>query len=191
MASNALRPRRSAHGGERHPRTFRDEDTIRGHPIITHGGSQVNVIPADVRLETYVRGRNRRGHPRRAEEGGPRVQAGALALGARVEIETLPGYMPMACDQTMARFYGGPTPPNSWRRALPPHRHRTGSTGHGRPQHGHADLHPYVVARSAAATAPDYRSSIRSSRTSERQALGRPWRWTMLADGAAGAREWC
>jgi amidohydrolase len=26
--------------------TFRDEDTIRVHPIITHGGSQVNVIPA-------------------------------------------------------------------------------------------------------------------------------------------------
>src|SRR5207245_1775528 len=37
--------------------TFRDEDTIRVHPIITHGGSQVNVIPGEVRLETYVRGR--------------------------------------------------------------------------------------------------------------------------------------
>jgi metal-dependent amidase/aminoacylase/carboxypeptidase family protein len=28
--------------------TFRDEDTIRVHPIITHGGSQVNVIPGEV-----------------------------------------------------------------------------------------------------------------------------------------------
>ena len=37
--------------------TFRDDDSIRVHPIITHGGSQVNVIPADVRLETYVRGK--------------------------------------------------------------------------------------------------------------------------------------
>src|SRR5881396_3817140 len=45
MAINAIRE------------TFRDEDTIRVHPIITHGGSQVNVIPGDVRLETYVRGR--------------------------------------------------------------------------------------------------------------------------------------
>ncbi|HSL50956.1 MAG TPA: M20/M25/M40 family metallo-hydrolase, partial [Candidatus Deferrimicrobiaceae bacterium] len=35
--------------------TFRDEDSIRVHPIITHGGSQVNVIPGEVRLETYVR----------------------------------------------------------------------------------------------------------------------------------------
>src|SRR6266702_1100544 len=45
MAINAIRE------------TFRDDDTIRVHPIITHGGSQVNVIPADVRLETYVRGK--------------------------------------------------------------------------------------------------------------------------------------
>src|SRR6266850_3446888 len=35
--------------------TFRDEDTIRVHPILTHGGSQVNVIPGEARLETYVR----------------------------------------------------------------------------------------------------------------------------------------
>src|SRR5438034_7307893 len=40
--------------------TFKDEDSIRVHPIITHGGSQVNVIPADVRIETYVRGKDRK-----------------------------------------------------------------------------------------------------------------------------------
>ena len=37
--------------------TFREEDTIRVHPIITHGGSQVAVIPDDVRIETFVRGK--------------------------------------------------------------------------------------------------------------------------------------
>ncbi|NLD73133.1 MAG: peptidase dimerization domain-containing protein, partial [Chloroflexi bacterium] len=36
--------------------TFKDEDHIRVHPIITKGGELVNVIPADVRMETYVRG---------------------------------------------------------------------------------------------------------------------------------------
>src|SRR5207245_6072446 len=36
--------------------TFGDEDTIRVHRIITHGGSQVNVMPAEVRLEAYVLG---------------------------------------------------------------------------------------------------------------------------------------
>ena len=36
--------------------TFKDEDRIRIHPIITKGGDIVNVVPADVRLESYVRG---------------------------------------------------------------------------------------------------------------------------------------
>ena len=36
--------------------TFRDEDHIRVHPIITKGGDTVNIVPADVRVETYVRG---------------------------------------------------------------------------------------------------------------------------------------
>ncbi|MDL2215907.1 peptidase dimerization domain-containing protein, partial [Ruminococcaceae bacterium OttesenSCG-928-N02] len=36
--------------------TFKDDDHIRVHPIITKGGDLVNVVPADVRLETYVRG---------------------------------------------------------------------------------------------------------------------------------------
>src|SRR4026207_29332 len=56
MAINALRE------------TFRDEDTIRVHPIITHGGSQVNVIPGEVRLETFVRGQERRGTPGRGRQ---------------------------------------------------------------------------------------------------------------------------
>jgi len=37
--------------------TFRDEDTIRVHPIITKGGEIVNNVPADVRIESYVRGK--------------------------------------------------------------------------------------------------------------------------------------
>ncbi|UQT39933.1 peptidase dimerization domain-containing protein [Acidaminococcus intestini] len=35
--------------------TFRDEDAIRVHPIITKGGDLVNNVPDDVRIETYVR----------------------------------------------------------------------------------------------------------------------------------------
>src|SRR5213596_987650 len=82
--------------------TFRDEDTIRVHPIITHGGSQVNVIPGEVRLETYVRGRTVEAILEANKKVDRAFKAGALALGAKVEIETLPGYMPMTCDATMA-----------------------------------------------------------------------------------------
>ena len=71
--------------------TFRDEDTIRVHPIITHGGSQVNVIPGEVRLETYVRGRTVEAILDANKKVDRAFRAGALALGAKVEIETLPG----------------------------------------------------------------------------------------------------
>src|SRR5947207_11307334 len=82
--------------------TFRDEDTIRVHPIITHGGSQVNVIPGEVRLETYVRGRTVDAMMAANTRVDRALRAGALALGAKVEIETLAGYMPMVCDETRA-----------------------------------------------------------------------------------------
>src|SRR5262250_772164 len=75
--------------------TFRDEDTIRVHPIITHGGSQVNVIPGEVRLETYVRGRTVDAILDAQTKVDRALRAGALALGATVEIETLPGYLPL------------------------------------------------------------------------------------------------
>ena len=38
--------------------TFQDKDTVRVHPIITRGGASVNSVPADVRMETFVRGNN-------------------------------------------------------------------------------------------------------------------------------------
>ena len=37
--------------------TYRDEDTIRIHPIITQGGIAVSSVPADVHMETFVRGK--------------------------------------------------------------------------------------------------------------------------------------
>src|SRR5438309_5580449 len=85
--------------------TFRDEDTIRVHPIITHGGSQVNVIPGEVRIETYVRGKTMQAILDANRKVDRALRAGALALGATVEIETLPGYMPMTCDPIMTRYF--------------------------------------------------------------------------------------
>ena len=75
--------------------TFRDEDSIRVHPIITHGGSQVNVIPGEVRIETYVRGKTVEAILDANAKVDRALKAGALALGAQVEIETLPGYLPL------------------------------------------------------------------------------------------------
>src|SRR6266540_6750590 len=81
--------------------TFRDDDSIRVHPIITHGGSQVNVIPGEVRLETFVRGKSLEAIADADRKVDRALRAGALALGCTVKIETLPGYMPLRCDPLM------------------------------------------------------------------------------------------
>src|SRR5256885_11662708 len=122
--------------------TFPDEDTTRVHPIITHGGSQVNVIPGEVRLETYVRGRTVEAILDANKKVDRAFKPGALALGAKGEIETLPGYMPMACDQTMARHHEA----NAGALARAPHYrqigHPTGSTDMGHLSMGMPSLHP-------------------------------------------------
>jgi amidohydrolase len=74
--------------------TFREEDTIRVHPIITKGGEIVNNVPADVRIESYVRGRTIDAIIDANEKVNRALQAGAMAVGAQVEINDIPGYMP-------------------------------------------------------------------------------------------------
>ncbi len=74
--------------------TFREQDCIRVHPIITRGGDLVNIIPADVRMETYVRGRTVPAILAANRKVNRALQAGALAMGAEVEITEIPGYLP-------------------------------------------------------------------------------------------------
>ncbi len=73
--------------------TFPPDDSIRVHPIVTKGGDLVNVVPSDVRIETYVRGSNMEGILKAAEKVDRSFQAGADAIGAQVNITKLPGYM--------------------------------------------------------------------------------------------------
>src|SRR5438067_3481678 len=124
--------------------TFRDEDTIRVHPIITHGGSQVNVIPGEVRLETYVRGRTVEAILDANVKVDRALRAGALALGAKVEIETLPGYMPMTCDPIMARHFRDDVTGLFGEENYRQIGHRTGSTDMGDLSQVMPILHPYI-----------------------------------------------
>ncbi|MDR3131323.1 MAG: amidohydrolase [Treponema sp.] len=92
---NALNAAALGHTALQYQReTFRDEDHVRVHPIITKGGELVNVIPGEVSLEAQVRGKNT-GAILDAERKTDRAyKAGADALGAGYEIETMPGYLP-------------------------------------------------------------------------------------------------
>jgi len=75
--------------------TFRDDDTVRVHPIITSGGDLVNVVPSKVVLETLVRGKNIDAILDASKKTDRAFKAGAFAVGASVEIITVPGYLPV------------------------------------------------------------------------------------------------
>lgn len=85
--------------------TFRDGDTIRVHPIITRGGDTVNVVPSEVTLETFVRGKTIKAFTDANSKIDRALRAGAMAIGAKVEIQTIPGYMPLTNNQEMVEIF--------------------------------------------------------------------------------------
>ena len=81
--------------------TFKDADTIRVHPIITHGGDMVNAIPEEVRLESYVRGKTFDAILSANKRVNQAFIGAALSLGNNVEIVDAPGYSPLVNDANM------------------------------------------------------------------------------------------
>lgn len=84
--------------------TFRDEDAVRVHPIMTKGGNLVNVVPDEAVLETLVRGKNKEAILDAAEKTDRAFQAGAYALGATCGITTLPGYLPTLASEAYSEL---------------------------------------------------------------------------------------
>jgi amidohydrolase len=136
--------------------TFKEDDTIRVHPIITHGGAQVNVIPAETRLEMYVRGRTVEAILEANAKVDRALQAGALALGAQVEIETLPGYLPLFNNLAMAEIFKANAIDLVGEANYTNIGHRTGSTDMGDLSHVMPVLHPYMGGASGAGHGADF-----------------------------------
>lgn len=74
--------------------TFRDEDAVRVHPIMTKGGELVNVVPEEAVIETLVRGKSLDAISDASKKTDRSFKAGAMAIGADYRIETMPGYLP-------------------------------------------------------------------------------------------------
>jgi len=85
--------------------TFKDEDCIRVHGIITKGGDSVNVVPSDVRMEMNIRGKTVDALIDANTKVDRAVKAGALCVGADVEISNMPGHMPIKEDKTMLELF--------------------------------------------------------------------------------------
>ena len=169
--------------------TFRDEDTIRVHPIMTAGGSQVNVIPADVRLEMYVRGRATEGMLDASRKVDRALRAGALALGARVEIETIPGPLPLLREDTMAGMFRQTAAALVGTEHYREIGHRTGCTDMGDVSQVIPSLHPYMGGARGAGHGADFQivdkplAYVAPAKALAAMAVD------LLADGGAGARE--
>jgi len=86
--------------------TFRDEDHIRIHPILTEGGTVVNSIPARAVLQTYVRGAAHAAVADAASKVDRALCAGALAMGASVRIRNTPGYQAFRPSPAMGEALG-------------------------------------------------------------------------------------
>ncbi|MGH8667057.1 MAG: amidohydrolase [Burkholderiales bacterium] len=144
MAINALRE------------TFQERDTIRVHPVITQGGRQVNVIPGEVHLETYVRGKSVQAIMDANTKVDRALRAGALAMGAQVEITTLPGYMPLTNHPALGQVFR-----RNAEALVGPERyvtqgHRTGSTDMGDLSQIMPAVQGYMSGASGAGHGADY-----------------------------------
>jgi len=123
--------------------TFRDEDSIRVHPIVTKGGDLVNIVPADVRIETYVRGRTITAIREASAKVDRAFKAGALALETRVDIQDLPGFLPMKVDPRLAGVYRRNLEKLVGASDVIEGGHMAGSTDMGDISHVMPALHPY------------------------------------------------
>lgn len=82
--------------------TFRNKDQILFHPIITHGGDSVNVIPDRVVVETYVRGKTLEAMEKTNRKVNRAFAAAAAGMGCRLRIEDRFGYAPRVDDRNLA-----------------------------------------------------------------------------------------
>ena len=76
--------------------TFREEEMIRIHPIITKGGDVVNSVPDEVVVETYVRGATVEAIRKGVSALERAVDGACRMVGADHTIETVSGYLPLA-----------------------------------------------------------------------------------------------
>jgi metal-dependent amidase/aminoacylase/carboxypeptidase family protein len=127
--------------------THRVEDTVRIHGVMTKGGEAVSAVPSDVRLEWRVRSSTPQAVVNNAAVVDRCFKAGALAVGASVEITNIPGYLPLRQDPKLQELFRQGSVELLGERAtlvIPARRNRGGSTDMGDLSHVLPVCHPYT-----------------------------------------------
>ncbi|HLZ71712.1 MAG TPA: amidohydrolase [Dehalococcoidia bacterium] len=136
--------------------TFRDEDTVRVHPIITAGGRSASIVPADVRIETFVRAKTLEAIADANTKVDRALRAGALALGAKVQITTIPGYMPLTHDEHLVELISANAAQLVGKEQVGRTGHRTGSTDVGDMSLIMPVVHPHALGAVGTGHGADY-----------------------------------
>ena len=124
--------------------TFREKDVIRVHPIITKGGDLVNSVPADVRIETYVRAKTMDAIDATQAKVDAALKAGGDAVGAQTIIETLPGQLPLVCNAAMNELFVANAKLVNPEVAVKDAGHFSASTDMGDVSHLMPVIHPFI-----------------------------------------------
>jgi metal-dependent amidase/aminoacylase/carboxypeptidase family protein len=117
------------------------------------------------------------------------LRAGALALGAKVEIETWPGYMPMTCDPIMIEHFRGNAAALVGEENYGESGHQTGSTDMGDLSQVMPVLHPYLGGARGAGHGPDYEIVDKPLAYVTMAKMLAAMAVDMLSDGAQRGRE--
>lgn len=84
--------------------TFKEEDAIRVHYVITEGGAGVNSVPDKVVIDMYIRARTLDAIKDVDAKVDRALRGGALAIGAGVEIINTGGYLPLLQDDKLTEI---------------------------------------------------------------------------------------
>lgn len=172
--------------------TFRERDVVRAHGIITHGGDAVSAVPASTTLEWRVRSAGLDMLAGNSAKVDRCFKAGALAVGARVRINNIPGYMPLRNNPTMQEFFhrnAVDVAGKSSVRLRTPRHNGGGSTDMGDLSQLLPLIHPYAGGVTGTGHGADYlvqdyeQAVINPAKVMAMTVID------LLANGAAGAKE--
>ena len=136
--------------------TFREQDIIRVHPIITKGGDLVNNVPADVRMELYVRAATMEAIDNTHKRVDAALKAGGDAVGAQTIVETLPGMLPLHCCKEMNDLFVANVKEFSPETEIVDSGHFSASTDMGDVSHLMPAIHPFIGGTDGALHTKDF-----------------------------------